>query len=61
MTLARIAAVVAFACAAVVAASLLPVTDPATASGLCIVTGTVAGWLADMWLPCPCHRKDRSR
>lgn len=51
-------AVLAVACAATVAASLLPVTDPVTAAGLCIAAGSVAGLLATTWLPCPCHRKE---
>ena len=51
-------AVLAVACAATAAASLLPVTDPTTATGLCIAAGSVAGLLATTWLPCPCHRKD---
>lgn len=40
------------------AASFLPITDPATASGVCIVAGAVGLLLADAWLPCPCQRKD---
>ncbi|MFJ4624291.1 hypothetical protein [Streptomyces sp. NPDC088812] len=51
-------AVLAAGCAAVVAASLLPISDPATASGVCIVAGTVAAFVTQMFLPCPCHRKD---
>ena len=50
--------VLAIACTATWAASLLPVTDPVTATGLCIAAGSVAGLMATTWLPCPCHRKD---
>lgn len=53
-------AVLAVACAATWAASLLPVTDPTTAAGLCITAGSVAGLLTTTYLPCPCHRKDQS-
>ncbi|MFM9629431.1 hypothetical protein ACKI10_17610 [Streptomyces galilaeus] len=41
-----ILAVLTVACAATVAASLLPVTDPTTATGLCIAAGSVAGLMA---------------
>lgn len=51
-------AVLAVACTATWAASLLPVSDPLTVTGLCITAGSVAGLLATTWLPCPCHRKD---
>lgn len=58
---AYVLAVTAIACAAVYAASLLPITDPVTASGVCTVAGAVGMLLADAWLPCPCpcHRKDQ--
>lgn len=59
MILLHLLAVLAVACFATVTASFLPITDPAAASGLCIAVGAAAGLAADMWLPCPCHRKDR--
>lgn len=53
-----ILAVLAVACAAVAAASLLPVTDPVTAWGVCVVAGNFAALTVLTYLPCPCHRKD---
>lgn len=53
-----ILAVLAVACAAVVAASLLPVTDPVTAWGVCVIAGHFAALTVLTYLPCPCHRKD---
>ena len=50
-------AVLAVACTATWAASLLPL-DSTAAAGLCITAGSVAGLLATTYLPCPCHRKD---
>lgn len=58
MTLLHALAVLAVACFATVTASFLPIADPAAASGVCITAGAVAGLAADVWLPCPCHRKD---
>jgi hypothetical protein len=57
---ARFLAVTAIALAATWATSLLPITNPVTATGLCIVAGAVGLLLADTWLPypCTCHRKD---
>lgn len=51
-------AVLAVACAATVAASLLPVTDPVTAWGVCVVAGNFAALTVLTYLPCPCHRKE---
>ena len=58
-----VAAVTAIACAATYAASFLPIRDPFTAWGVCVVAGCVAILAATNWLPlpCTCHRKDRSR
>ena len=53
-----ILAVLAVACTATVAASLLPVTDPVTAWGVCVVAGNFAALTVLTYLPCPCHRKD---
>ena len=53
-----ILAVLAVACTATVAASLLPVTDPVTAWGVCVVAGNFAALSVLTYLPCPCHRKD---
>lgn len=50
--------VLAIACTATWAASLLPVSDSTTAAGLCIAAGSMAGLCATTWLPCPCHRKE---
>jgi hypothetical protein len=52
---AYVAAVLAIACAAVYAASLLPITNPATAWGVCVTAGNFAALAALTWLPCPCH------
>jgi len=56
---AHVLAVLAIACGFVVGASLLPVSDPATEFGLCLVSGSVGILLALDWLPCPCCRKER--
>ena len=53
-----ILAVLTVACTATVAASLLPVTDPVTAWGVCVVAGNFAALSVLTYLPCPCHRKD---
>jgi hypothetical protein len=51
-------ACLAIAVTATWAASLPPITDPATGQGVCIVAGSLGLLLAQAWLPCPCHRKD---
>ena len=58
---AYLTAVTAIACTATWAASLLPIRDPITAWGVCVVAGCFAILAATNWLPCPCQRKDRSR
>ena len=50
---AYVAAVAAIALLAALTVSLLPL-HPATG----ITAGVVAALLAQVWLPCPCHRKD---
>jgi hypothetical protein len=55
---AYIAAVAAIAWAAVVAASLLPISSRVTAWGVCVAAGNFTALAALTWLPCPCHRKD---
>lgn len=51
-------ALLAAGCAAVFAADLLPITDPATAWAADVSAGCFAVLAATTWLPCPCHRKD---
>jgi hypothetical protein len=55
---AYVAAVTAIACTATWAASLLPITNPITAWGVCVAVGCFATLAATNWLPYPCQRKD---
>lgn len=55
---AYILAVLAVGLAAVLLASLLPIHNPTTASGVCIAAGCFAAWAVLTYLPCPCHRGD---
>jgi len=55
---AYVIAVFAIATGATWAASLLPITNPLTAWGVCVAAGCFATIGALTWLPCPCQRKD---
>lgn len=55
---AYVVAVVVIAAGATGLASLLPVTDPVTAWGVCVVAGNFAALTVLIYLPWPCHRKD---
>jgi ABC-type Fe3+-siderophore transport system permease subunit len=52
-----VAACLAIACAVTAAVALLPIADPTTAQGVCIVAGAIAGLAATHLLPTP-SRKD---
>jgi hypothetical protein len=58
-SLGYVLAVLAIACTAVLAASLLPVADPTLGWAMCVVAGSAAGLVAQAVLPCPCHRGSR--
>ena len=55
---AYITAITAIACTATWAASLLPITNPIGAWGVCVVAGCFAILAATNWLPYPSQRKD---
>jgi len=55
---AYVIAVFAIATGATWAASLLPITNPLTAWGVCVTAGCFAILAATNWLPYPSQRKD---
>lgn len=55
---AYVTAITAIACTVTWAVSLLPIRDPITAWGVCVVAGCFTILAATNWLPYPSQRKD---